>query len=88
MPPHKLTRTPKSGPPPPLPEGITRTWLDTPDGKLELLVSLPAEEGGSNSKPPILFLHGGFGSGMSTFSFIHLPPHIITRKLEALSSPD
>ncbi|KAF8251626.1 alpha/beta-hydrolase [Wilcoxina mikolae CBS 423.85] len=44
---------------PPLPAGVERCFLDTPGGKLELLTSLPPQRTG---KPPLLFVHGGFGS--------------------------
>ncbi|KAF8888539.1 Alpha/Beta hydrolase protein [Infundibulicybe gibba] len=44
---------------PPLPATVERRFLSTQDGDLELNVSLPFE---ASTKPPILFVHGGFGS--------------------------
>lgn len=43
-----------------LPDGVERTFLPSPDGPLELLVSLPRHyQFVWDSKPPLLFLHGG-----------------------------
>ena len=53
-------RTPSPNPPhpAPLPDGITRTYISTPSGPLELLSALPISP---SNKPPLFFAHGGFG---------------------------
>lgn len=43
----------------PLPEGITRRYISTPSGPLELLSAIPTDT--KSSKPPLFFAHGGFG---------------------------
>ncbi|KAH8830747.1 Alpha/Beta hydrolase protein [Flagelloscypha sp. PMI_526] len=43
----------------PLPPHITRFFIPTPEGDLELLYAAPADP--SSKKSPILFQHGGFG---------------------------
>lgn len=58
--------------PPPLPPGVTRTYIPTPQGDLELLSAVPPSSFLSSTTsstlttpspvPHILFLHGGFGS--------------------------
>ncbi|CAG8951523.1 hypothetical protein HYFRA_00007439 [Hymenoscyphus fraxineus] len=45
---------------PPLPQNITRHFISTPNGKLEILSALPPSSIPSQSKA-LLFLHGGFG---------------------------
>ncbi|KAF7512352.1 hypothetical protein GJ744_001920 [Endocarpon pusillum] len=48
----------------PLPPTINRTFIKTPSGDIELLVSAPSLESGSPASvrnPPVLFVHGGFG---------------------------
>lgn len=48
----------------PLPPTINRTFVRTPSGDIELLISSPGSDPGSTSstsKPPVLFVHGGFG---------------------------
>ncbi|EUC43656.1 hypothetical protein COCMIDRAFT_100324, partial [Bipolaris oryzae ATCC 44560] len=44
--------------PSPLPNGLTRTYIPTPSGPLELLCALPPT---TSSLPPLFFAHGGFG---------------------------
>ena len=47
-----------------LPSIVDRTFVKTRSGDIELLVSLPRSEScpsAGNSKPPVLFVHGGFG---------------------------
>lgn len=57
---HRLTWTVSPTPRPTLPDGVERMFLPSPDGLLELLVSLPKHyQAGRDSKPPLLFLHGG-----------------------------
>ena len=53
-----LSFTRPSGPPAPLPDGLTRHWIDTPDGSLEILSASPPSLTGN---PPIVFCHGGLG---------------------------
>ena len=43
----------------PLPENVRREYVETPLGRLELLISRPSDP--SQSAAPILFIHGGFG---------------------------
>jgi len=46
----------------PLPEGITRSFISTPSGALELLSAKPPSNSTSAAlQSPILFCHGGFG---------------------------
>jgi pimeloyl-ACP methyl ester carboxylesterase len=48
----------------PLPPTINRTFVKTSSGQIELLTSAPSSEPGSRpciSRPPVLFVHGGFG---------------------------
>ncbi|CAO2654675.1 Nn.00g114080.m01.CDS01 [Neocucurbitaria sp. VM-36] len=54
-------RAPSPNPPEgtPLLKGITRTYVQTVSGPLELLVALPTDS--SSAKPPLFFAHGGFG---------------------------
>jgi len=47
-------------PPEPCPAGVTRTFIETPNGSLEVLSAGPV--GGSTNKSPIFFAHGGMGS--------------------------
>lgn len=49
------------GPPQPVPEGLERHWVDTPNGKLEILSATPQHVPAPGS-PPIFFCHGGMGS--------------------------
>jgi pimeloyl-ACP methyl ester carboxylesterase len=55
-------RTPAPNPPvpTPLPDGISRTYISTPSGPLELLFTLPSSSSAS-IKTPLFFAHGGFG---------------------------
>lgn len=45
----------------PLPDGVERMFIPSPDGMLELLVALPAGTGSGSGeeRPPLLFVHGG-----------------------------
>lgn len=43
-----------------LPEGITRSFIHTSSGPIELLTALPSKTS-DNSKPPLFFAHGGMG---------------------------
>ena len=45
-----------------LPETITRSFISTPSGPLELLSALPLAPATSSTRPPLYFLHGGFGT--------------------------
>lgn len=45
----------------PLPEHISRDFVETPLGPIELLVSQPRPQSQKLKQPPILFVHGGFG---------------------------
>ena len=57
-----LSWKPSAPPPTPLPAGITRSFITTPTGPLELLSATPNPF--PNTKvlqSPILFCHGGFG---------------------------
>ncbi|KAK7415080.1 hypothetical protein QQZ08_012440 [Neonectria magnoliae] len=47
-----------SGPPSPIPDGIERHWVDTPQGTLEILSAKPAT---AATGPPVFFCHGGMG---------------------------
>jgi len=53
-------RAPSPNPPPPsaLPKGISRNYIDTASGPLELLSAIPVEP---SAQPPLFFAHGGFG---------------------------
>lgn len=53
-------RAPSPNPPAPnpLPNGISRSYIQTPSGPLELLSALPTTP---SNKPPLFFAHGGFG---------------------------
>ncbi len=46
------------GPAPPPPEGLERTFVDTPGGKIEVLSAKPANP---TVKTPVVFAHGGMG---------------------------
>lgn len=48
----------------PLPEGVERVFIPSPDGMLELLVALPpvGSSGAGEERPPLLVVHGGEGS--------------------------
>ncbi|KAH7089146.1 Alpha/Beta hydrolase protein [Paraphoma chrysanthemicola] len=54
-------RAPSTNPPTgtPLPSGITRSYVKTPSGPLELLSAIPSTP--NPSRPPLFFAHGGFG---------------------------
>ncbi|KAF2188129.1 alpha/beta-hydrolase [Zopfia rhizophila CBS 207.26] len=53
-------RTPFPNPPnpTPVPAGVSRTYIPTPSGPLELLSAIPSNP---SPIPPIFFAHGGFG---------------------------
>ncbi|KAF1993231.1 alpha/beta-hydrolase [Amniculicola lignicola CBS 123094] len=68
-------RAPSPNPPPPtpLPLGITRTYIPTPSGPLELLSALPSPSTTSNATvplPPLFFIHGGFGCAAIWLSYL------------------
>src|SRR5947209_19837708 len=49
---------------PPLPPNVNRTFVKTSSGDIELLVSPRTPDARTpteTSKPPVLFIHGGFG---------------------------
>lgn len=56
-------RAPSPNPPKgsPLPPSITRSYIETPSGPLELLTALASTPTSSPEKPPLFFAHGGFG---------------------------
>ncbi|KAF1950780.1 alpha/beta-hydrolase [Byssothecium circinans] len=57
-------RAPSPNPPPPtdtLPDGISRFYIPTSSGPLELLTALPSSQTSSTTRPPLFFAHGGFG---------------------------
>ncbi|KAK6363749.1 hypothetical protein TWF730_001167 [Orbilia blumenaviensis] len=56
----KLEWSPRITPAPKPPAGFIRDFIETPDGKLELLKTTTKESIESN-KPPLFFQHGGFG---------------------------
>ncbi|KFA60869.1 hypothetical protein S40285_04828 [Stachybotrys chlorohalonatus IBT 40285] len=47
-----------SGAPRPPPEGLERHWVETPDGRIEVLAAVPTKPSGG---PPLVFVHGGMG---------------------------
>lgn len=49
-----------SGPPSPVPEGLERHWVNTPEGQIELLSNKPSVTSRIDG-PPIVFCHGGMG---------------------------
>ncbi|KAF2631134.1 alpha/beta-hydrolase [Macroventuria anomochaeta] len=64
-------RAPSPNPPQPsspLPECITRRYISTPSGPLELLSAFPT--GPKSSKPPLFFAHGGFGCASVWLSYM------------------
>ncbi|TQN69474.1 Lariat debranching enzyme [Colletotrichum shisoi] len=52
--------TAPTGEPPAAPEGLTRHWVETPSGQIEVLSNQGADP--TTTKPPIFFVHGGMGS--------------------------
>ncbi|KAF2829330.1 alpha/beta-hydrolase [Ophiobolus disseminans] len=62
-------RTPSPNPPKStdLPSGITRTYVQTPSGPLELLSAVPFS---LKDKPPLFFAHGGFGCASVWLSYM------------------
>ncbi|VUC27308.1 unnamed protein product [Clonostachys rosea] len=52
---------PPPGPPSPVPEGLERHWIDTAQGKLEVLSATPPQTVPASDGPPIYFCHGGMG---------------------------
>ncbi|KAF4818020.1 putative esterase/lipase [Colletotrichum siamense] len=52
--------TAPTGEPPAAPEGLTRYWVETPSGRIEVLSN--QSETPNTSKTPIVFVHGGMGS--------------------------
>ncbi|KAF4983105.1 hypothetical protein FDECE_17374 [Fusarium decemcellulare] len=55
-----LHYTRPSGPPAPVPEGLERHFIDTPEGCIEVLSNAPSIAEELNG-PPIVFCHGGMG---------------------------
>ncbi|KPM34698.1 hypothetical protein AK830_g11872 [Neonectria ditissima] len=47
-----------SGPASPVPDGLERHWVDTPQGSLEILSAKPTT---AATGPPVFFCHGGMG---------------------------
>jgi pimeloyl-ACP methyl ester carboxylesterase len=68
---------------PPLPAGITRSYITTPSGHIELLSPYPGTSS-TTKKPALLFQHGGFGNAqvwipfMQYFSSHGYPCHAIS----------
>lgn len=65
-------RAPPRNPPNPsfpLPKGITRRYVETLCGPLELLIALPANS--KSSRPPLFFAHGGFGCASIWLSYMN-----------------
>ncbi|KAI8269444.1 lariat debranching enzyme [Colletotrichum sp. SAR11_239] len=52
--------TAPTGEPPAAPVGLTRYWVETPSGRIEVLSN--QSETPNTSKTPIVFVHGGMGS--------------------------
>ncbi|WDK10014.1 hypothetical protein CGRA01v4_01293 [Colletotrichum graminicola] len=52
--------TAPTGEPPAAPKGLTRYWVETPSGRIEVLSNQGANP--TMSKTPIFFIHGGMGS--------------------------
>ncbi|PSN62000.1 alpha/beta-hydrolase [Corynespora cassiicola Philippines] len=68
------TPTPNPPNPTPLPPSITRTYISTPTGPLELLSAHPSTSSTSSTSstpPPLLFAHGGFGCASIWLSYMH-----------------
>ena len=65
-------RAPSPNPPSggPLPAGITRTYIRTASGPLELLSAVPSSSNIDSSKPPLFFAHGGFGCAAVWLSYL------------------
>ena len=57
-------------PPTPLPEGVTRSYIQAPSGPLELLAALPTTSDAKSTKPPLFFAHGGFGCASIWLSYM------------------
>ncbi|KAF4556254.1 Hypothetical protein D9617_1g081300 [Elsinoe fawcettii] len=53
-----LSFSPSTEPPTPLPQGVSRSFIESPQGPLELLSAIPTK---SASNIPLFFVHGGFG---------------------------
>jgi len=66
--------------PPPLPSHISRTYIPSPNGALELLSAYPPASYTGPAKTPFFFQHGGFGHAsvwlgyMTFFSQVHNIP--------------
>ncbi|KAF3272955.1 hypothetical protein TWF970_009850 [Orbilia oligospora] len=56
----KLEWTPRTAPAPEPPTGFARDYIETTDGRLELLKTI-SKESIDTDKPPLFFQHGGFG---------------------------
>jgi pimeloyl-ACP methyl ester carboxylesterase len=53
--------------PEPCPEGLTRTFVDTASGSLEIISAGPV---GNGTKTPIVFAHGGMGSAFVWIEYL------------------
>jgi pimeloyl-ACP methyl ester carboxylesterase len=65
-----LSYHPLHRPPPPLPPNTTRQFLPSSSGPLELLSSLPTHPSNNINTPPLLLLHGGFGSAIDYYNYL------------------
>ncbi|KAF2871789.1 Alpha/Beta hydrolase protein [Massariosphaeria phaeospora] len=65
-------RAPSPNPPNPtsIPPSITRSYIGTPSGPLELLCALPTTTSSKGPKPPLFFAHGGFGCASVWLSYL------------------
>lgn len=50
-----------TGPPSGLPAGIERSFVETPQGKIELLCAIPPNQPAKTTNPIVVFAHGGMG---------------------------
>jgi len=61
------TPSPQPGP---LPSHVTRSFVPTPSGNIELLYAAPPSEDTGPAKTPLFFVHGGFGSAAVWLEFM------------------
>ncbi|KAF2219944.1 Alpha/Beta hydrolase protein [Elsinoe ampelina] len=72
-----LSYSPSTAPRTPLPPGVTREFINSPQGPLELLSAIPSS---SKNKTPLFFNHGGFGCAavwLEWMTFLSAVPHNI-----------
>ncbi|KAF2166760.1 hypothetical protein M409DRAFT_54550 [Zasmidium cellare ATCC 36951] len=70
----------------PLPSHITRTFVQTPTGPLELLVCEPRKPSTRSTRPAISFVHGGYGCASVWLDWMtYLYEHDYTGRLYAYS---